>query len=140
MQRMRRELDAHPELGLLHTEQYLAVQGAMLCQYWRSIEDLERFTHGRDLPHLPAWREFNRRAREGSPAFGLWHESYVIASDRTEAIYTDMPPTGLGAAVGLSPARGARLTAARRMGRTPSSDAPPFTDYADHDGVEAPHR
>ncbi len=132
MQRMRRELDRHPELGLLHTERYLAVQGAMLCQYWRSIEDLERFAHGTDLPHLPAWREFNRRAREGSPSFGLWLESYVIEPGRTEAIYTDMAPTGLGAALGLAPARGARLTAARRMGRTPVTQAPPLTDYDDH--------
>jgi hypothetical protein len=116
MNPMLAELRRHPELGMIRSEQYLAVKGAMLVQYWRSVDDLHRFAHDRDAPHLPAWREFNRRARD-SASVGVWHEAYEITPSGTEAVYVDMPAIGLGAATGLAPARGSLLTAARRMGR-----------------------
>ncbi len=59
MPRMMRELQAHPELGLLATQ----FHGLTLVQYWRSVEHLNAYAASREHEHLPAWRDFNRNVK-----------------------------------------------------------------------------
>lgn len=114
MPRMLRELAARPELGCLATEGGFP----FLVQYWRSFDHLEAYARGRDHAHLPAWAAFNRRARRGAGAVGIWHETFLVAPGAHESIYQAVPPMGLGRAGRLVPvprasgARG-RLGAAR---------------------------
>ena len=54
MQRMRKELEANPDLGLLHAQDFNGFPDAMAVQYWRSFEQLEAYARGRDHQHLPA--------------------------------------------------------------------------------------
>src|SRR6476469_1932241 len=60
MPRMLAELQARPELGLLHARQSFGLGSAMVIQYWRSFEHLEAYAKQRDLAHLPAWQAFNK--------------------------------------------------------------------------------
>lgn len=102
MPRMLRELSEHPELGLLAHRTYVSGRTVLTVQYWRSAEDLDRYARSRDHAHLPAWREFNRRARDAGDV-GVFHETYVL--DRYESVYVNMPADfGLGGATGLTPA------------------------------------
>ena len=57
---MVRELQQHPQKGLLGVEQFFYWPGAALVQYWRSFEDLERFARNPDDSHFPAWHRFNQ--------------------------------------------------------------------------------
>lgn len=98
MPRMLKELYADPESGLLGHQQYFTPPNVMLVQYWRSAEQLIAYAHQRDSAHRPAWRDFNRAARAGSRAVGIWHETYVVPAGNAESIYVNMPPMGLAAA------------------------------------------
>ena len=75
MPRMIQELEAQPELGMLGYESWSG-RTSIMVQYWKSMDHLMRYARSKDSVHLPAWREFNRRAQ--SDAVGLWHEAYVI--------------------------------------------------------------
>ena len=72
-------------------------------QYWQSLEKLFAYSHDREGEHFPAWSAFNRRARDND-AVGIWHESYALTPDACENIYRDMPPFGLGGAIGVTSA------------------------------------
>jgi hypothetical protein len=114
---MLNELYSHPEKGFLGGETFLSVgnRSAVLLQYWRSFDHLDRFARNRDDPHLPAWREFNRRtARTGS--VGIWHETYLVEAGRYEAIYGNMPLFGLAKVAEHVPASDRLETARRRLG------------------------
>ena len=98
MKHMLDHLMAHPDKGLLAYEMGLPT----IVQYWRSFDHLDRFARDRNDPHLPAWREFNRRvARTGS--VGIWHETFLVRAGEYEAVYGNMPPHGLGRAGTLVP-------------------------------------
>ncbi|MDP9226493.1 MAG: DUF4188 domain-containing protein, partial [Actinomycetota bacterium] len=56
MSTMLRHLDAHPDMGLLGARGCLA-PWPMFIQYWRSFDDLERFSRDPDAPHLESWHE-----------------------------------------------------------------------------------
>lgn len=114
MPRMIRELASHQEKGLLHTQYFLTATGPGVLQYWRSLEDLHRYAHDPQQLHLPAWRRFNRRIGN-SGAVGIWHETYVVRPGSFEVIYDNMPPTGLGAALGVAPVAGATDSARDRL-------------------------
>jgi hypothetical protein len=97
---MLRELYAHPEKGFLGAQTLLAWRGVTQVQYWRSYEDLERFARDPNDPHFPAWNAFYRNAGSGrGGAVGIWHETYIVKPGSAEAIYADMPRTGLAAAM-----------------------------------------
>lgn len=118
MPRMIRELQRKPELGLLG----LQFHGLTTVQYWRSVEHLNAYAASREGAHLPAWRAFNRNARESAGAVGIWHETYLIKPGGYENVYVDMPPSGLGKAGKLVPASGHRHSARGRMrGENPSA-------------------
>lgn len=112
--RMLRELRARPELGLLGVMPTGLSNPLVLVQYWRSVELLQRFASAKEHPHLAAWGDFHRRVRKTN-AVGVWHETYVVPPGGHESIYVNMPPFGLGAAVGTRPAVGPLASAAGRL-------------------------
>lgn len=117
MRPMLDTLRKHPEKGFLGAEQYLAWRQAMLIQYWRSFEDLERFARNPSDPHAAAWKRFNQSVgSDGS--VGVWHEAYLIEPMHYEAIYVNMPVFGLAAATQHVAATGHRETARGRLGGT----------------------
>ena len=105
---MLAELRADPGLGLLGVTSAVQGRGALIVQYWRDVESLLAYAHGSDHEHRPAWREFNRRAREARGAVGIWHETFVVPAGAHESIYVDMPEQGLPAALGGRPVDGRR--------------------------------
>lgn len=96
MRKMLRELEAHPELGFLGYESW-GVFRPVLIQYWRSFDALEAYARAKDHVHLPAWVEYNRQI-ENNQSIGIWHETYRIAPEMHECIYTNMPAFGLARA------------------------------------------
>ena len=62
------------------------------------------YAHDREGEHFPAWAAFNRKLKDNR-AVGIWHESYAVTPEQAENIYSNMPAFGLGAAIGVSPAR-----------------------------------
>jgi hypothetical protein len=107
MRPMLNELSADPESGLLgfHYSGRLT-----FVQYWRSFEHLEAYARDPDMKHWPAWLNFNRRNKHTRGDVGIWHETYLVHAGHYEAIYSGMPPTGLG--------KIGRLMDAKRRGET----------------------
>jgi hypothetical protein len=111
MPKMLKELEAHLESGFLgHTR-----LGGAIVQYWRSFEHLEAYAGAKDKEHWPAWVEFNWRAGSSRSDVGIWHETYVVKPGNYEAIYSGMPPYGLGKVGKLVPATGTHEAARSRM-------------------------
>ncbi len=100
---MQRELAQRPEAGMLWQKNFFAGRTTLTLQYWQSMEKLFAYAHDRDGGHFPAWAAFNRRAKDND-AVGIWHETYALTPEACENIYRDMPPFGLGAAIGVAPA------------------------------------
>ena len=103
MTRMQSELARKPDTGLLWQRNFFSGRITLLLQYWDSGEKLFAFAHDRAGTHFPAWSEFNRKAKDNY-AVGIWHETYLLKPEDSENIYRDMPPFGLGGAMGVSPA------------------------------------
>ena len=98
MNHMLDHLIQHPEKGLLAYESSFSI----IVQYWRSFEHLEAFAKNADDPHLELWRNFWRRVGK-SGRTGIWHETYLVRAGEYEAVYSNMPPKGLGKAADLIP-------------------------------------
>ncbi len=113
MPKMLKELDkAGPESGFLgHNGPSL---GGMV-QYWRSFDHLEAYARSPDRSHWPAWTAFNKRMKASRGDVGIWHETYLVAPGRYEAIYSGMPPYGLGRVGRLVPATASRQDARTRL-------------------------
>jgi len=95
MPKMLKELEAAPpEVGFLGHNGL----SKTIVQYWRSFDHLERYARNREALHWPAWVEFNRRMKESRGDVGIWHETYKIRAGEYEALYSGMPPYGLGKA------------------------------------------
>jgi hypothetical protein len=117
MTRMLDELQARPELGLLHHEMWFG-RTTMQVQYWRSMEQLLDYSKSRNSEHLPAWRAFHQSVGfDGS--VGIWHETYCVSAGKYECVYGNMPAFGLGRAGVLETARGNKATAEGRLNRIP---------------------
>ena len=112
MPRMLKELESQPDSGFLGAESY----GFMLVQYWRSFEQLERYSRRPDAQHWPAWVAFNKRMGRSRGDVSIWHETYRIAAGQYEAIYSGMPARGLGRVGRLVPARERFESARGRLG------------------------
>lgn len=114
MPKMLRELDALPsvETGFLgHT----GISMGVIAQYWRSFDHLEIYARSKEQSHFPEWTAFNRRMNDNRGDVGIWHETYLIKAGQYEAIYSGMPPFGLGKASELVPATGNRSEARTRL-------------------------
>ena len=129
MPRMLKELFANKDMGLLHVEPSLSGRTVMILQYWRSFEQLHACAHARELEHLPAWAEFNRRvSRNGS--VGIFHESYLVRAREYESVYVNMPQFGLAAAGTTEPAIGRYQSAKARLNHAGASTEPEPTSPA----------
>ena len=123
MQPMIESLSRDPAKGFMAAEAFVYWPGAALVQYWRSFDDLERFSRDPGDPHLEAWRRFNRAiGTDGS--VGIWHESYLVEAGRYESVYNNMPRFGLARAGEHVPATGRRETARRRLGQEGEASVP----------------
>jgi hypothetical protein len=98
MNHMLKYLTEHPEKGLLGYE----TMGVVNVQYWRSFDHLEAFARNSDDPHLSAWRNYWKRVGKDDRT-GIWHETFLVRSGEYEAVYGNMPTTGLGKASSLVP-------------------------------------
>jgi hypothetical protein len=125
MPRMIAELARQPELGLLgRPRSFISGRTLLIHQVWNSFEQLDSYARSRDAAHLPAWRAFNRKiGTDGS--VGIYHETYLVGPGRVETLYANMPPFGLGAALGTSPAVRGRSTAPQRLGLAAEGDDTP---------------
>ncbi|MSU88753.1 DUF4188 domain-containing protein [Rhodobacteraceae bacterium 2CG4] len=114
MPRMLKELDVLPaeETGFLgHNGLGLGT----IVQYWRSFDHLEAYARSKDHAHFPAWIAFNKRMKTSRTDVGIWHETYLVKAGQYEAIYSGMPPYGLGRISRLVPATGNRNEARARL-------------------------
>ncbi len=111
MPRMLAELSRQPESPLLGVRSWVSGRDLMTVQYWRSAEELGRYSRDPDHAHADAWRRFNRTVAATSDV-GIWHETYAMSADQVETLYGNMPPFGLGAAHGLTSAVKRRRTRA----------------------------
>jgi hypothetical protein len=115
MNHMLEYLMDHPEKGLLGYQ----TMGFANVQYWRSFEQLEAFAKDKDDPHLDAWRNYWRRVGKDTRT-GIWHETYLVRGGEYEAIYGNMPASGLGKASTLVPV--AESVGARQRLRAATTD------------------
>jgi hypothetical protein len=95
---MLKSLKAAPEKGMLGAHLALVPGvGPTVIQYWRSVDDLDRFSRDGGDKHFPMQRWFNSKVGyEGD--VGIWHETYIVRAGDYEAIYGNMPRIGLAAA------------------------------------------
>lgn len=112
---MLRELSSDPTSGFLGYQMAVASRGPLLVQYWRSTEHLLDYALSAHGAHRPAWRAFNERARAGSGAVGIWHETYAVPAGAHESVYAWMPATGLARASGQVPVERRGHTARERL-------------------------
>lgn len=120
---MLRNLFGHPETGFLGGETFVSWRGPMFVMYWRSLDDLHRFAHSSDQPHLAAWRRFRQSVGDDGTV-GIWHETFQVAAGAHESIYGNMPLFGLAAATAHIPVHGANATMRGRLGQEDAADRP----------------
>lgn len=111
MPKMLREVAAKPDSGFLGH----IFGSKVIVQYWRSFDQLEAYARSRDNQHWPAWVAFNKKLGDSRGDVGIWHETYQVRAGEYEAIYSGMPPFGLGSVGQLVPASGGRETAKGRI-------------------------
>jgi hypothetical protein len=114
MPKMLKELEQHPDMGLLGYRIHFGFPNILVLQYWRSFEHLTAYATNREAEHVPTWAAFYKRI-SSSKAVGIWHETYCVGAGQYEAIYYNMPAYGLGKVGALVPASGHRATAAGRV-------------------------
>lgn len=121
MPRMLDRLENDPNSGLLGYEVSLGLRNHLVIQYWRSFEQLHAFATDGDDMHVPTWQRFNRTVGDNGDV-GIWHELFIVESDRFEAIYRNVPLRGLASAADYVPATGRQRTSSGRLGFTDGED------------------
>lgn len=122
MPAMMQHLAAHPEAGLLGSEQWFGRTTVMLS-YWDSPEHLRRFAADKDSPHLGPWRKFMKEIA-GSGDIGVWHETYQVPASGIEVVYNGMPMFGLAKATTHVQVGPGTNTAKQRMSGAARSAGP----------------
>jgi len=117
MPRTLKELFKRPELGLLHAQTFRSGRTVLVLQYWRSFDHLHAYAHAKNLQHLPAWAEFNRKVG-GNGSVGIFHESYLVKAAEYECVYANVPTMGLAKAGEMVPAIGRMRDARSRLAST----------------------
>ena len=102
-------VEAKPDGLLLHENLIFSLRHLGMRQYWRDFNALEAWS--RSEPHRLWWQTYLR----DTGGTGFWHETYFRRGG-IEAVYVDMPPTGLGRFAPLEAARGAMFSARKRAG------------------------
>jgi Domain of unknown function (DUF4188) len=108
------ELEQDPTKGLLGYQVFGALSG-VIVQYWRSFEALEAYAKNPTAKHAPVWRAWNRLAEGDLSAAGIWHETFQVSAGHYEAVYQNMPVTGLQKAGTPITVTEARATARQRL-------------------------
>lgn len=117
------EVAADPSSGFLSARTWIGWRNILVQQYWRSTDDLIRYAADSGQLHRPAWTDFYRHVGVADGAtVGIWHETVVIEPGKVETVYGNMPPFGLGEAVGTVPATGRRESAASRLANLPPAE------------------
>lgn len=114
MARMLKELYLNKDHGFLGGKTWFG-RTTVVIQYWRSFEDLEKYAKARDLEHLPAWADFNRKVGTNGDV-GVYHETYRIAPGQYENVFVNMPPTLMSEVAPVTEANGPHASARGRMG------------------------
>ncbi|KAI8847231.1 hypothetical protein BC829DRAFT_396768 [Chytridium lagenaria] len=95
---MRRELErSGPEVGYLGGEDYTTLdEGSttLSVQYWRSVQHLHDYAQDKNKEHYSPWKKMMEACRT-NPENGIWHETFMVKDGQYEAIYVNMPATGL---------------------------------------------
>ena len=126
MPRMLAELQADGvDAGLLAARTFWSGRVFLVIQHWRSAEELGAYARNGAMRHAPAWGAFNRNAA-GTGDVGIFHETYVVPRDNIESLYGNMPPFGLGLALGLA-ARG-EVTHPTRANRRLDTTEPEYVE------------
>ena len=77
--------------------------GAAAPSWWCSTgvarKSSEPTPETRRLQHAPAWGAFNKAAASTGDV-GIFHETYVVPSERVESLYGNIAPFGLAKAHG----------------------------------------
>jgi Monooxygenase af470-like len=68
-----------------------------------------------------AWVAFNKRTAKSRGDVGIWHETYLVRAGQYEAIYSGMPPIGLGYVGSFVPASGRKENSRGRVGQEVAS-------------------
>jgi len=118
---MLKSLYQDPESGFLSAEYFTNLRTNCLVQYWRSFEDLERFSKDPGETHRAAWQKFNR-AVGSNGMVGIWHETYKVNAHEYECVYGNMPLFGLAKATRQVPATGIWSKARSRINQGASAD------------------
>jgi hypothetical protein len=126
--KMFRQLEADPDSGFLgYTPIFLGFRKGAAMQYWRSLDDLQRFATDPDGPHVPAWTWYNEEA-DPDGGLGFWAELYVVDGDSFETFFRNVPPIGIGKFAKMVPMaehdRRLGLSADGRPGRAPPTEEP----------------
>jgi Domain of unknown function (DUF4188) len=108
------ELEEDPTKGLLGYQVFGAL-GGVIVQYWRSFEALEAYAKNPAAKHAPVWRAWNRLAEGDLSAAGIWHETFQVSAGHYEAVYQNMPATGLQKAGTPITVTEARASARQRL-------------------------
>lgn len=116
MPKMLIELEKNSDLGLLHARTHLGFRNVLLIQYWESFEKLHAYAVSKESSHLPAWKNFNQKVGTNGDV-GIWHETYLVSSNKYESVYANMPPYGLGLVGTLVEASGQKRWAKGRLGK-----------------------
>ena len=133
MPRMLRELRANPRSGYLGG----SLLPGMSVQYWSSLEALLAYAADRKGEHFPAWASFYKKIGTGGDV-GIWHETYMVPAGGFEAVYVNVPPTGLGRFAPLVSARGQRARARTRLAAAPQGTPLPAPAEAS-ENADTPH-
>ncbi|MBB1024062.1 MULTISPECIES: DUF4188 domain-containing protein [unclassified Dietzia] len=122
--RMAADRGEAEDVGFLGAQTLLGANGPWVVQYWNSVGQLYWYARDAEKAHMPAWRDFNARARRNPGAVGIWHETYVVDEGGIETFYGDGARAGLAAATGTLPLGRRGATARERLnGRTtPTSE------------------
>ena len=96
MTKMLKELNNNPELGFISQESW-GGRTTLMVQYWKSFEHLEAYAKDRNAEHLPEWKKFNQKIANNGDV-GIWHETYLLRKNQSEAVYNNMPRFGLAKA------------------------------------------
>jgi hypothetical protein len=95
MTEMLDELEEDPARGLLGYTRHGEPGKGVIVQYWRSFDALESYARDPGARHAPVWRAWNRLASDDRSGAGIWHETFLVGAGNYEAIYQNMPVTGL---------------------------------------------
>lgn len=103
--RLDQRLEASPDSGFLgYTPIFLGLRKGAAMQYWRSLEDLQRFATDPNGSHVPVWKWYNEEV-DSDEGLGFWAELYIIDDDSFKTFFRNVPPTGVGKFARMIPMR-----------------------------------